>query len=134
MHENTRRVARWSVDAFAAFWADPDASRVAPVLTQDVRGYWPWSNVPVQGVTEYVEHIAKIIAYVPGIRLTVGEHATNGDSTFVRWVMHGNGANGPFELSGIDRLILRDGLVVENLIRFDSGQLQALVGRKPFWV
>lgn len=134
MQEERKQVARWSVDAFAAFWADPQARLVAPMLTQDVRGYWPWSSEPVQGVSEYVESIAEIIAYVPEIRLTVGEHATNGDSAFVRWVMHGKGANGKFELSGIDRLILRDGLVVENLVRFDSEQLQALVGQKGFWV
>ena len=134
MQERTKPVARWTVDGFAAFWANPQAHLVAPVLTRDVRGYWPWSSAPVQGVSEYIEYIEKIIAYVPELRLGVAAHATNGDSTFVHWVMHGKGANGQFELSGIDRLILRDGLVVENLIRFDSGQLQALVGRKPFWV
>jgi SnoaL-like domain len=134
MQEQAKRVARWTVDGFAAFWANPQAHLVTPVLTPDVRGYWPWSSVPVQGVSEYIEYIEKIIAYVPEMRLTVGEHATNGDSTFVRWVMHGKGVNGNFELTGIDRLILRDGLVVENLIRFDSAQLQALVGRRGFWL
>jgi ketosteroid isomerase-like protein len=133
VQENIKQAARWSVDAFAAFWANPQAHRVAAVLTQDVRGYWPWSNEPVRGISEYVGYIEKIIAYVPQMRLTVGEHATNGDATFVHWVMHANGANGRFELSGIDRLILRDGLVAENLIRFDSEQLQMLVGRKGFW-
>jgi hypothetical protein len=124
---------RWTVEAFARFWADPDATLVGPVLTPDVKGYWPWSIEPVQGVDDYVDHIAKIIDYVPEIRLIVGEHATNGDATFVRWIMHGKGVAGPFELSGIDRLILRDGQVAENIIRFDSGQLRAMVGRPAYW-
>jgi len=124
---------RWSVDGFAEFWANPDASLVPPMVTPDIKGYWPWSDVPVEGVTDYVDLIAKVIAYVPEMRLTVAEHATNGDATFVRWIMHGRGVAGPFELCGIDRLILRDGLVAENVIRFDSGQLKALVGRPPYW-
>jgi hypothetical protein len=129
----TRAGVRWSVEGFAKFWATPDATLVGPMLTPDIKGYWPWTDVPVQGVADYVDRLAKVIAYVPEIRLTVGEHATNGNATFIRWIMHGRGVAGPFELSGIDRLILRDGLVAENVIRFDSGQLRALVGRPPYW-
>lgn len=123
----------WTVEAFERFWANPDPSLVASVLTTDVRGYWPWNNTPVQGVGAYVDAIAKIIEYVPGLRLTVSHHATNGNCTFVQWIMHGNGVSGRFELAGIDRMILRDGLVAENLIRFDSGQLYEKIGAAPYW-
>jgi hypothetical protein len=39
----------WSVDTFAAFWSNPDATLVGPVLTEDVVGHWrsgirvPWT-------------------------------------------------------------------------------------------
>jgi len=38
------------------------------------------------------------------------------------------GANGPFELDGIDRPRVRDGLVCRNYVFFDSAQFQQLVG------
>ncbi|MGH8539462.1 MAG: hypothetical protein ACRETW_03025, partial [Stenotrophobium sp.] len=58
---------------------------------------------------------------------------SNGDFAFVRWIAQANGVNGRFEFSGIDRLRLRDGLVAENIIRFDTARLHAMLGRKPSW-
>jgi hypothetical protein len=62
------------------------------------------------------------------MRLSVAEHATNGDVVFVRWIMRATGRKGPFELSGIDRIRLRDGRVCENVIRFDTQHLKRLAG------
>ena len=59
--------------------------------------------------------LADLLQRLPDLRLEVAEHATNGDVTFVRWIMHATGAHGPFELSGVDRIRLRDGLVCENV-------------------
>jgi hypothetical protein len=47
---------------------------------------------------------------------------------FIRWIMRATGRKGPFELSGIDRIRMRDGRVAENVIRFDSGHLRRLAG------
>jgi hypothetical protein len=41
--------------------------------------------------------------------------------------MHATGASGPFELDGMDRTQVRDGLVCENYVFWDSAQFQALV-------
>lgn len=118
----------WSVDRFAEFWAKPDASLVPRLVTSDVVGWWPGSDEPVRGVAAYSKALEDIIGLIPGIRLRVAEHATNGEFVFVRWVMSATGAAGPFELSGIDRVRLRDGLVAENVIRFDTAHLQRLLG------
>lgn len=40
----------------------------------------------------------------------------------------GSGAKGPFEINGIDRVRVRDGLVAENIIRFDRAEFMAAVG------
>jgi hypothetical protein len=122
-----RKTTGWSVEAFARFWARPDPALVAELVTHDVVGYWPGSDEPVRGVEDYTRGIEEILAAVPGMHLTVAEHAVNGDSTFVRWIMHGRGANGPFTFTGIDRVKLRDGLVRENIIRFDTAHLRALL-------
>jgi hypothetical protein len=50
---------------------------------------------------------------------------------FTRWVMHATVANGSFELDGMDRARVRDGLVCENYVFFDSAQCDAFVGGRP---
>lgn len=117
----------WSVDAFATFWANPDSTLVPALVTDDVVGHWPGSDEPVRGVQAYTQALADILELLPGMRLEVAEHATNGDVTFVRWIMHATGPAGPFTLTGIDLILLRDGLVADNVIRFDTAHLQRLV-------
>jgi hypothetical protein len=116
----------WSVEHFARFWAAPDPALVPPMLTDDVVGYWPGGHV-VRGVQEYTESLAEVLRQIPGIRLEVAEHATNGEFTFVRWIMHASGAAGPFQMTGIDRIRLRQGRVAENVIRFDRAELEELL-------
>jgi hypothetical protein len=123
----------WSVQHFAAFWARPDAQLVRYAVTEDVTGYWPWSETPVRGTDEYVQRIADILALVPDLHMEVAEHASNGEFVFIRWIAHGSGAQGPIELSGIDRIRLREGRVAENIIRFDTARFQTLVGKKVPW-
>jgi ketosteroid isomerase-like protein len=126
-----REKTGWSVEAFAEFWANPDPALVAALVTDDVIGHWPGTDVPVSGIEDYTRAIEQILTVAPGMHLEVAEHATNGDNTFVRWIMHATGADGPFTLSGIDRVKLRGGLVCENIIRFDTAHLRALLTGKP---
>jgi hypothetical protein len=60
----------------------------------------------------------------------VAEHAMSADGEFgfSRWVMHGTGARGPFELVGMDRTRVRDGLVCENYVFFDLAHFEEVVG------
>ena len=118
----------WSVDGFRRFWASPDATLVPAVLTADVVGHWPGRPEPARGVAEYTDVIAALIRLLPDLKLEVAEHATNGDVVFVSWVMHATGKHGPMQMSGIDRIRLRDGLVAENLIRFDSDEFRRRSG------
>ncbi|HEY3189576.1 MAG TPA: nuclear transport factor 2 family protein [Solirubrobacteraceae bacterium] len=123
----------WSVDGFAAFWSNPDPAYVPPLLTEDVVGVWPGTGEPVRGREAYTKVLAEVIELMPDLRLEVAEHATNGEYTFVRWIMHATGANGPFEMSGVDRIRLRDGLVCENVIRLDRAEFEERSGLKaPF--
>lgn len=118
----------WSVERFAEFWSDPRAEDVPRLVTEDVVGLWPGSDEPVRGVIPYSRALAELIELLPDMRLSVAEHATNGDTVFVRWIMRATGRNGPFRFTGIDRIRLRDGRVAENVIRFDSEHLRRLAG------
>jgi ketosteroid isomerase-like protein len=124
---------RWTVDSFAAFWSNPDPSQVAGVLTDDVVGHWPGRDEPVRGPEAYIECIAALVEALPDVRLSVAEHAENGEHVFVRWIMRATGEHGPFEHHGIDRLRLRDGLVAENVIVTDTAAFEARSGRPLPW-
>nr|ART36979.1 D321 [uncultured bacterium] len=118
----------WSVERFAQFWANPSADDVPDLVTDDVVGWWPGADRPVRGVGAYTQALADLLELLPDIRLRVAEHASNGERVFVRWIMRATGRLGPFELTGIDRIRLRDGRVDENIIRFDSAHLRRLAG------
>jgi hypothetical protein len=47
---------------------------------------------------------------------------------FIRWVAHATGANGPIEVTGVDRIKVRDGKVVENRIFFDRTEFERKLG------
>ena len=118
----------WSVERFAEFWSDPRPEDVPRLVTDDVVGWWPGSDEPVRGVIPYTQALAELIELLPDMRLSVAEHATSGDTVFVRWIMRATGRNGPFRFTGIDRIRVRDGRVAENVIRFDSEHLRRLAG------
>lgn len=123
----------WSVESFEAFWDNPKAELVPAVLTEDVVGYWAGRDEPVRGRDDYTACIAALITALPDVRLDVGEHACDGEFTFVRWIMHATGRLGPFEMTGIDRIRQRDGQVVENVIVLDTNAFERRAGIAVPW-
>jgi hypothetical protein len=121
--------AGWTTDLFAEFWTAPDLTLVPSIITDDVVGYWPGGRT-VRGKAEYTQALEDLLALLPDLWLDVKEHAMSedGEFGFSRWVMRATGANGPFELPGMDRTRVRDGLVCENYVFFDLAQFQQLVG------
>lgn len=124
---NDRPQAEFSVDHWAAFWAKPDLSRAGEVLASDIVGHWPGDPEPVRGKGPYIERMAQVLELIPDLHLEVIEHAQNGDVTFIQWLARGTGADGSFELEGIDRIRAENGLVTDNLVRFDSAAFTAIV-------
>jgi ketosteroid isomerase-like protein len=122
--------AGWTTELFAEFWAAPDLKLIPPIITDDVVGYWPGGRT-FRGKAEYMQSLEELLALLPDLRLEVAEHAMSADGEFgfSRWVMHATGANGPFELDGMDRSRVRDGLVCENYVFFDWAQFGQLVGK-----
>lgn len=123
----------WSAASWAAFWANPDPEvarrRVPTVVRPDVTAHWPHRSAPVRGVNDYRDYILHLLALVPDLRLTMEEHATAGDSTFIRWSGTGTGAEGPFHCTGVDRILVSEGRVVENRIYSDHPIFRTLAAR-----
>ncbi len=119
----------WTTELFAEFWKQPDPKWVPSIITHDVVGYWPGGRL-VRGKADYVQALEEPFTLLPDLWLDVKEHAmtADGEFGFSRWVMPATGAHGPFELVGVDRARVRDGLVCENYVFFDLPEFQQLVG------
>ncbi len=113
----------FTIEGWKAAWADPSPDRVMAriplITTPDVAGYWPRTIRPVRGAKEYAQRIVDLLTFIPDFRAELLEHASNGDVMFLRWVAKGTGPDGRFEAVGVDRLIVPNGYVAENLILSD---------------
>jgi SnoaL-like polyketide cyclase len=122
----TQTRPKFSAQMWAAFWAAPDASRIEDILADDIVGYWQGDPEPVRGLTPYVGKIADLLAAAPDLTLELVDSATaDGDApgeqlVFLHYVGSGTGPAGPFAIRGLDRVRTRDGVVVENVIRYDQ--------------
>ena len=113
----------FTIEGWKTVWNGPSPQRVMAriplITTPDVTGYWPRTTRPVRGPKEYAQRIVDLLAFIPDFRAELVEHATNGDIMFLRWVATGTGPDGRFEAVGVDRLIVPNGYVAENLILSD---------------
>ncbi len=95
---------KFSAEMWAAFWAAPAESRIGDILADDIVGYWQGDPKPVRGREAYTAEIS-----APGEQLV-----------FLHYVGSGTGPDGPFAMRGLDRVRTRDGMVIENVIRYDQ--------------
>lgn len=111
---------KWSIEGFEYFWSTArDARLVEAVVWPDVTGRWPRTARPVSGREAYVGAISRFLDALPPFEVEVTDHAMNGDVAFVRWIISGRFAVGPDIMVGVDRLLLKDGFVLENHIHSD---------------
>jgi ketosteroid isomerase-like protein len=127
--ETTMEREGFTAETFARFWAKPDLSTLSDDLDDDVVGYWPGEDEPVRGRDEYVGALSELLARLPDLTLSVAESADNGEYIFIRWVAHATGIDGPIEQTGVDRIKVENGKVVENRIFFDRAQFERKLGR-----
>jgi hypothetical protein len=122
----TQTQPKFSSQMWAAFWAAPDDSRIGDILADDIVGYWQGEPKPVHGRDAYTAKIVELVTAVPDLRLelldsaTVDAGAPGEQLVFLHYVGRGTGPDGPIAIRGLDRVRTRDGLVVENVIRYDQ--------------
>ncbi|OMC56872.1 polyketide cyclase [Mycobacterium sp. IS-836] len=116
---------KFSAELWAAYWAAPTMSRGFDILADDIVGYWPGDPAPVRGVEAYTAKIAEILDAAPDLKLELIDSATvpgpaeGEELVYLHYVGEGTGPAGPFRIRGLDRVRSRDGMVVENVIRYD---------------
>jgi hypothetical protein len=122
----TQTESKFSADMWAAFWAAPDESRIGDILADDIVGYWQGEPTPVRGRAAYTAKIVDLITAVPDLRLELIDSATVDGAVpgeqlvYLHYVGRGTGPDGPMVIRGLDRVRSRDGVVVENVIRYDE--------------
>lgn len=122
----THTPPKFSADIWATFWAAPNASLIKDILAEEVVGYWQGDPTPVRGRQAYVGKIAELVAAIPDLRLhlvdsaTVPADAAGEQLVFLHYTGEGTGPDGPLLIRGLDRVRTRDGIVVENVIRYDE--------------
>jgi len=116
----------WCVEKYAAFWAAPDFSRPTDELAADIEGYWPGLHAPLKGVEAYVRPLHELLRRVPDFRLEVADHASRGNTVFIRWIATGTHGDVPLRFEGVDCVRHSDGQVYENRIYCDHPLIQAL--------
>lgn len=125
----TQSAPKFTADAWAAFWAAPDPSQVGGLLAEDIVGHWPGDPKPVRGRHAYIGKIAELVGAVPDLRLhlvdsaAVPGSAAGEELVFLHYTGTGTAASGPIAIRGMDRVRTRDGIVVENVIRYDACEL-----------
>jgi hypothetical protein len=130
-YTNTQTQPKFSAEMWAAFWAAPDESRIGDILADDIVGYWQGDPKPVRGREAYEGKIVALIAATPDLRLELIDSATVDGSVdgeqlvFLHYTGKGTGPDGLFAIRGLDRVRTRDGMVVENVIRYDQVELSA---------
>jgi len=128
---DTQTHPRFSADMWAAFWSAPTESPVGDILADDIVGYWQGDPRPVRGRDAYAGKITQLLAEAPDLRLelvdsaTVDGRAAGEQLVFLHYVGRGTGPDGPFAIRGLDRVRTRDGVVVENVIRYDQVETDA---------
>ena len=117
--------AKFSPEFFAAYWAAPSMSHSMDILADDIIGYWPGDSEPVRGIEAYTHKIADLLTVAPDLKLELVDSATAAGANegeelfFLHYVGHATGPDGPIEIRGLDRVRTRNGVVVENVIRYD---------------
>ena len=128
---DTQTQPKFSAEMWAAFWAAPSESRIGDILADDIVGYWQGDPNPVRGREAYVGKIVALIAATPDLRLQLIDSATVDGSAdgeqlvFLHYIGKGTGPAGPFAIRGLDRVRTRNGMVVENVIRYDQVEISA---------
>jgi len=134
---HTQTTPAFSAEMWADFWAAPDMSGVGDILADDIVGYWQGDPKPVHGRGAYVAKIEDLVTAAPDRSLDLVDSATVDGSTpgeqlvYLHYVGHGTGPDGPFAIRGLDRVRTRDGMVVENVIRYDRVEPASSEARQP---
>jgi len=102
------------VEKFTAAWARPTVEALAALLHPHVRLRAPMMN-PTDGYAASREEMRRLLLLWPDVHIEVGRWSATDDLVFIDITMHATVAGQPTRIRAIDRILLRDGLVLERV-------------------
>jgi ketosteroid isomerase-like protein len=124
------------VEEFIEGWrrpasADAFADHFGRVCAPDVRMIQPGMPTLV-GVEAFRERFARpIFELIPDLHAIVHDWAASGDVVFISFTLEGTLGGKPVRWPSVDRIVLRDGLLVERRAYFDPTPLLRAVATRP---
>ena len=112
------------VDRWASFWAAPTPDGVDAIADEDIVLRYPGVPEPLTGIAAWKERVASIVERFPDVRLDVTHHATVDDLCFISWRASATSQGTPISWEGTDRMLLKDGRVVDSMVAFDTSGFQ----------
>ncbi|MEX2193955.1 MAG: nuclear transport factor 2 family protein [Thermoleophilaceae bacterium] len=112
------------VERFVSFWRAPDPALIPSLVHPDVRARFVGVVDDVVGVEAYRAQIAAALAVAPDLRLEVVGGFSEGERVLIEWHACCSAGGRPVEFEGMDRLVVRDGLVVDARVTYDTGPLR----------
>ena len=107
------------VDRFTAAWDAPSVERLNALLHPDVELIQPLQP-PLRGLRDVTAAWNRIFGLIPDLRGDVLSSAVEGDDVFIELKLGGTVAGTRIEWVTLDRIKLRDGLVLQRIANFDS--------------
>ena len=113
------------VARFADFWAPPvDLTVLESLLHPEVRLVAP-GMPPTVGRAAGIEAFRNVFALVPDFHIDVERWRGDGDVVFIETTMRGTLNGHALVIPAVDRITLRDGMVVERVAYFDPAPMVA---------
>jgi len=106
------------VERFAERWARPDADRLMELCHRDVRFIAPLMS-PTVGFDSCREEFRRLIALRPDIHIEVHRWSARGNVVFIELTIHCTIGGEAVRMPGVDRLVLKDGLIIERVAYAD---------------
>jgi SnoaL-like protein len=113
------------VDQWAAAWDSPTPDKVRSLTDPDIVLTYPGLPEPIRGVDAWAARVAGMLERFPDLRLEITDHAQRDDMVFISWRGHATVGGVSIEWEGIDRMRMRNGVVVKSLVAFDTAPLRA---------
>jgi len=107
------------VELFLPDLVDPDVVMTQPLLP------------PARGHAGFAAFFELVFGAIPDLRGTVHAWRPTDDGVEIDFTLHGTLGGAPFELPTTDRIVLRDGRVLERHARMDPRALAATIARRP---
>ena len=102
------------VEKFTAAWERPTVEALAALLHPEVRLRAPMMN-PTDGYAASREEMRRLLLLWPDVHIEVDRWSATDDLVFIDITMHATVAGQPTRIRAIDRILLRDGLVLERV-------------------